>query len=201
MSVIISANYSALQGLLSGIAFLLLVACVITKTALLRKRGVRAMVFGQTNKSDFFLIPVILAVVYASFARSLGLPMWSLLLKPFWSSSAPGWFGLALCALAVVVLIMALSAFGNSFRVGIDVKDPDELITKGIFSISRNPIYLCFLFVLAGLFLIHRNLVMAFAAAAFVVVIHRQVLREEKFLEDHYGEEYLIYRKKVRRYF
>ncbi|MDR0305399.1 MAG: hypothetical protein LBI42_01030 [Chitinispirillales bacterium] len=34
----------------------------------------------------------------------------------------------------------------------------------------------------------------------FVTVIHRQVLREEKFLRKHYGEEYENYCRRVRRY-
>ena len=39
-----------------------------------------------------------------------------------------------------------------------------------------------------------------FAVILFSLAIYRQVLREEKFLAAHYGEEYEKYRKKVRRY-
>ena len=35
---------------------------------------------------------------------------------------------------------------------------------------------------------------------AGVVVIHRQVLREEAFLRQHYGDEYAAYCRRVRRY-
>ena len=193
-------SVQALQSFLSGLALVLIFVCVVTKTAIMRKRGVRVMVFGQTDKSDFLLVPVILAIVYAAFARSLGLPMWGVLLKPFWTGSVPGWFGLVLCALAVAGFILTLIGFGNSFRVGIDEKNPAGLITNGMFAISRNPIYLCFLFVLSGLFLIHHNILIAAAVAVFAPAIHRQVLREETFLETFYGEEYIAYKKKVRRY-
>lgn len=196
----IPLTFTAIQSFIGGLTLALFVVCIAAKTALLRKRGVRAMVFGRTDKSDFFLIPVILAIVYAALARSLGLPMLDFLLMPFWTVLVLGWIGLALCILAATGFILTLAGFGDSFRVGIDAEKPPELVTGGMFAISRNPIYLCFLFLLAGLFLIHRNILIAVAVAIFTAAIHRQVIREEKFLEAHYGEEYLAYRKKVRRY-
>jgi len=42
--------------------------------------------------------------------------------------------------------------------------------------------------------------VIAVGIILFALAIHRQILREEKFLLAHYGEEYKNYRKKVRRY-
>jgi len=188
------------QFLFSGIAFLVIVSCVIVRTAVLRRRGIRAMVFGETDKSDFYLVAVLIAIVYAATARSLGLPMWRQLLEPFWESAVPGWIGVALCALAVVMFILTLVSFGDSFRVGIDEKAPAPLKTGGTFAISRNPLYLGMLLLLAGLFLIHRNLLIVAAAAFFAAMIHRQILREETFLKENYGEEYSDYCGKVRRY-
>jgi len=188
------------QILLSGIAFIIIVSCVIVRTAVLRRRGVRALVFGETDKKDFLLVVVLIAIVYAATARSLGLPMWGLLLKPFWGSAIPGWIGLGLCFLAVIMFILTLISFGSSFRVGIDEKVPAPLKTGGTFAISRNPLYLSMLLLLAGLFLIHRNILIVAAALFFATMIHRQILREEAFLKEHFGEEYDAYCKKVRRY-
>jgi len=50
------------------------------------------------------------------------------------------------------------------------------------------------------LFLVHRNIVIAVSVGLFALTIHRQILREEKFLAAQYSEEYAEYRKKVRRY-
>jgi protein-S-isoprenylcysteine O-methyltransferase Ste14 len=69
-----------------------------------------------------------------------------------------------------------------------------------MFAISRNPIYVCFLLFFAGLFLIHRNIVIAVGLVLFALAIYRQVLREEKFLAAHYGAEYENYYKKAKRY-
>ena len=188
------------QNILSICLFALFVIMVQIRAAMLRKRGIRVMVFGQTDKSDFLLVPMVLAIAYTALANTFGLPMWDVLLRPFWNSTMMGWAGLALCVLAVIGFGVTLVSFGDSFRVGIDENKPDKLITNGMFRFSRNPIYVCFLAFFVGMFIIHRNIVIAVAIVLFALVIHRQVLREENFLASHYGEEYELYKKKVRRY-
>lgn len=188
------------QNVLSICLFVLFVIMIQVRTAMLRRKGIKAIVFGATDKSDFLLVPVLLTIAYTALANTFGLPMWRVLIRPFWDSATPGWAGLFLCIAAVVGFALTLISFGESFRVGIDEIKPDKLITSGMFAISRNPIYVCFLIFFAGLFLIHRNIVIAAAIIVFALAIHRQILREEKFLESHYGPEYDEYRKRVRRY-
>ena len=173
---------------------------VIIRASVMRRLGIRAIVFGNTDKSDFLLVPPVLAIVYAVLANAFKLPMLNVLIQPFWLSSAPGWAGLAFCVISVIGIGLTLASFGNSFRVGIDENNPAKLITGGMFAISRNPIYVCFLLFLCGLLIIHRNIIVAVMAVIFAWAIHRQIIREEKFLADHYGEEYGAYKKKVRRY-
>ena len=190
----------SLQNILSVCAFIAFVGIVLIRAAIMRKKGIKALVFGATDKSDFILVPMVLAIAYTVLAKTFGLPMWEPLIKPFWETVIPGWVGLALCVLAIVGFALTLASFGDSFRVGIDEENPDKLVTTGMFSISRNPIYVCFLMFFTGLFLIHRNIVIITAVILFALAIHRQVLREEKFLKSHYGEEYAAYCGKVRRY-
>ena len=188
------------QNILSVCLFALFVVIVLIRAAILRRRGIRVLVFGQTDKSDFILVPLVLAIAYTALAKTFGLPIWNILIRPFWNSEIPGWFGLALCVTAAIGFALTLISFGASFRVGIDENKPDKLITSGMFSLSRNPIYVCFLLFLTGLFIVHRNIVIAVGIALFAAAIHRQILREEKFLLSHYDEEYRDYQKKVRRY-
>jgi len=191
----------AIQNILSMCAFALFVITVLIRAAILRRRGIKVIVFGQTDKSDFLLVPMVLAIAYTVLAKVFSLPMWEPLIRPFWGTLIPGWIGLGLCGAAIIGFALTLVSFGDSFRVGIDESKPDKLVTTGMFAISRNPIYVCFLIFFAGLFLIHRNIVIAVAIVLFALAIHRQVLREEKFLKSHYGMEYLDYCKNVRRYF
>lgn len=185
---------------LSALALILFFALLGGRAVALNRRGIRAIVFGETNKTDFLLAPVFLFFAYAVFACAFDLPMPRLLVRPFWISPAAGWLGLALCALALAGFALALRSLGDSFRVGIDEKHPDKLVTSGLFALSRNPIYVCFLLFFSGMFLMYPNLAFVAVLLAFAAAIHRQILREEVFLRAHYGVEYEDYARRVRRY-
>ena len=105
-----------------------------------------------------------------------------------------------LCLAGLVLLFLSLVSLGESFRVGIDQEHPDKLITTGLFAFSRNPIYVAFGLVLMGQFLVFPNWIPLVYMVAAIGVIHRQVLREEEFLREHYGQEYSDYCGRVRRY-
>ncbi len=189
-----------LQKYLSLAAMLLFFALLGGRALSLHKRGIRAIVFGETDKSDFLLLPIFLFFVYAVIARTFGLPIPVALAQPFFISAIIGWAGLAVCLAALVGFAVTLKSFGDSFRVGIDEKNPDKLVTSGIFSLSRNPIYVCFLLFFFGMFLVHPNLLLVCVLVLLALAIHRQILREEAFLKVHYGKEYEAYCKRARRY-
>jgi protein-S-isoprenylcysteine O-methyltransferase Ste14 len=97
-------------------------------------------------------------------------------------------------------MVAGLASFGSSFRVGIDTQHPNALITSGIFAFTRNPIYVAFGSVLLGEFLIQPRWLLLLYLAAGIALFHRQVLREEAYLQEHYGAEFTAYRARVRRY-
>ena len=177
-------------------AFVLLIVLVLIRAAILRRRGVKAIVFGKTDKSDFLLAIPILFFVYAL----VGLPLPNFLRHKMIDSDILGWCGVALCAAALIWFAVTLRCFGHSFRVGIDENTKDELITGGTFALSRNPLYAGFDAFFIGQLFIAPNLASLIVAVFFGAVIHRQILREEKFLRAHYGREYADYCGKVRRY-
>ncbi|MDR0469935.1 MAG: isoprenylcysteine carboxylmethyltransferase family protein [Peptococcaceae bacterium] len=189
-----------IQYYISVLLFAVFVALVAGRAVILRRNGINAIVFGVTDKSDFLLVPFVLAIIYTVCSSAFGLPMWKPLITPFWETQIPGMIGIAFCVIAVVGMGASLVSFGNSFRVGIDEQKPDKLVTAGAFAFTRNPVYVCFDTFFCGQFLIHRNIIIAVAVVGFALAIHRQVLREERFLIAHYGREYEAYRKKVRRY-
>jgi len=188
------------QYYISVVLFAVIVALVAGRTIVLRRKGVKAFVFGATDRSDFLLVPFMLAIIYTVCSGAFKLPMWKPLVAPFWGTQAPGTAGIVLCIAAIIGMGATLLSFGSSFRVGIDGHKPDKLVSTGTFALSRNPIYVCFDTFLVGQFLIHRNIIIAVAVVGVALAINRQILREEKFLASHYGAEYDEYRKKVRRY-
>ena len=76
-----------------------------------------------------------------------------------------------------------------------------SLITTGIFRISRNPIYLGDLLVLAALAVWLGNVVNIVFLALFVWYINRfQIIPEERALTNLFGERYVAYCSTVRRW-
>jgi protein-S-isoprenylcysteine O-methyltransferase Ste14 len=169
-------------------------------TVRLNKRGLRILYYGVTHKSDFLMLPFLMLVFYVLLSRVVGLPFPQLLVRSLWYSPPIAWVGLIVCIFATSGLARTLHCFGDSFRIGIDYFNPDDLVTGGVFAISRNPTFVCFIIFFVGLFLVHANIAIGVALVVFAAVIHRQVLMEEKFLSAHYGAAYDSYKRSVRRY-
>lgn len=149
---------------LAALMLVLLLGTVFSRVLLLRRTGTQAMHFGRLDKTDFLIPPVALFYFYTVFAAAFGWPLISS--QRFFESTALAWLGVALCSAGVLILILSLVAFGTSFRVGIDVDKPGQLVTTGIFALSRNPIYVGFFLFLVGQFLVFPNWIPLFYLAA-----------------------------------
>ena len=176
---------------------ILLIILVLSRVILLRRMGVKAVRFGEIDKKDFLILPFVLFFFYLVFSSSLNLPKLGFEL---FSNEIVGWFGVTLCILGLILFLSSLISFGKSFRVGLDEDHPSTLVTTGSFAISRNPLYIAFGFVLLGIFLIDSNWILLIYFFAGLWLFNRQVLLEEESLKKIYGEEYMEYFKKVRRY-
>jgi protein-S-isoprenylcysteine O-methyltransferase Ste14 len=184
---------------LGALAVVLLLAMVLSRVFILKRQGITAVKFGAIDKTDFLIPPFALFYFYLVFAAAFGWP--SIGTQRFFQSGPTGWVGVAACAAGLLLLLWSLISFQQSFRIGIDTDRPDTLITSGIFAYSRNPIYIAFAFVLIGEFLIFPNWILLLYVAGFLALVQRQVLREEDYLKAHYGQPYLDYCNRVRRYF
>jgi protein-S-isoprenylcysteine O-methyltransferase Ste14 len=89
---------------------------------------------------------------------------------------------------------------GESWRIGIDTEHQTPLVQKGVFRISRNPIFLGLMVTLFGLFLTLPNALTLLAFFLGVVLIGVQVRLEEEYLVQMHAQAYQEYRKRVRRW-
>jgi protein-S-isoprenylcysteine O-methyltransferase Ste14 len=99
--------------------------------------------------------------------------------------------GLALMFPALALLTVARFQLGNSFSVTPQAKN---LVTHGIYSRIRNPIYFFGTFVFVGLFLFLER---PWLLLLTVPVLTLQIIRaraESRVLEEHFGEEYRRYK-------
>jgi protein-S-isoprenylcysteine O-methyltransferase Ste14 len=181
-----------------ALTIVILLGMVLTRIFLLKRQGIKAMKLGSTDKTDFLIPPLALFYFYLLFAAAFDWPTIST--RRFFHSETVARAGALFCLAGLFIFLWSLNSFRQSFRIGIDTDHPDKLIVDGVFAFSRNPIYVAFVMVLTGEFLIFPNWVSLIALVAAAGLIHRQVLREEDYLKGHYGEAYEQYCQRVRRY-
>lgn len=109
------------------------------------------------------------------------------------------YIGLVTLFISLVWTVIAQGHMKNSWRIGIDTVTKTELITTGLFGISRNPIFLGMILTLLGLFLVTPNAVTALFLIVGYILIQVQIRLEEEFLIKEHGQHYLDYQQKVRR--
>ena len=99
-----------------------------------------------------------------------------------------------------LIYLISLLCMKDSWRAGIPVKDKTELVTDGIYRYSRNPAFLGFYLQYCGVLLMYCNLLTVLFTVFAMVMLHLQILQEERFLTAVFGAEYLRYRRQVFRY-
>ncbi len=76
-----------------------------------------------------------------------------------------------------------------------------NLVTTGIYSISRNPMYMGLLSILVGYGLYLGNVLSIVLISLFMGYMNRyQIIPEEKVMEEKFGEEFRKYKSEVRRW-
>jgi protein-S-isoprenylcysteine O-methyltransferase Ste14 len=108
--------------------------------------------------------------------------------------------GVTVIICAFVIFVLALSALGDSWRLGIDENHPGLLVTTGIYSYSRNPIYLFFNLYFLGTFLINGSPFFLIMTVLVALNLHYQILQEERFLASAHGAAYEAYHARTARY-
>ncbi len=109
--------------------------------------------------------------------------------------------GAAATAAGLVLLAVARLQFARAKTNVLTFDEPGQLVTEGVFRVSRHPMYLGFALVLAGLAGMLRSLPAAGLAAAFVLVADRwYVAFEERWLHAKFGDTYRAYAGRTRRW-
>ncbi|MGA9776955.1 MAG: methyltransferase family protein [Limisphaerales bacterium] len=147
--------------------------------------------------------PGVMACPPLVFLGGLGMGLllhWLIPIRPFpLKFSQP--LGGALCLASIAVGIWGSTAMR---RAGTNVR-PDRpvtaLVTGGPFRFSRNPLYLSLTALYLGVTLLFDALWPLATLIPTLAVVHwRIVLREERFLETRFGDEYRAYKARVRRW-
>ncbi len=144
------------------------------------------------------LLPPTLVAILVAFAVGIG---W---LVPI-LRAPPGWWrvlGLAPLAAGLLLAMRSAALFDRRNTNIHTFRDPDHLVIDGAFRWSRNPMYLGFAIVLAGVAVIVGAVSGWIAPLAFVFAAARWYIPyEEQRMTEHFGPDYVAYKQGTRRWF
>ena len=171
-----------------------------------KRTGVNPLTF---NKSDdahgyngkvFTFISLLEFVVVGIYAFK---NEWYQYLLPFWylEHDYLKYIGWGFLVLSLILVWIAQSQMANSWRIGIDEVNKTEIVTNGLYAISRNPIFLGVMIANVGLLLIIPNAFTLLIVSLSTVSINTQIRLEEDFLKRSHGESYQNYLNRVKRWF
>jgi protein-S-isoprenylcysteine O-methyltransferase Ste14 len=169
-----------------------------------RLTGINPMRFGKEDNAHNYIGMVMKVIIgmllIAVFLYAFNwnyqylLPMWYL------ESQTLDVTGLILLHISLIWIVYAQISMGKSWRIGLDTENKTQLVTSGIFSLSRNPIFLGMMSCILAIFLIIPNLLTFCVLLLSYFVIQIQVRMEEEFLTMQHGSSYLSYKNSVRRW-
>lgn len=185
--------------LLSIVCFMAFYGCYFIKMLCQKRQGIQTdqMGKGKTGPAKYVEITLKMTAVLVLIAGLV-----SIFLDTGQSSPpAVRVIGAIMSIAGTVVFIAAVWIMKDSWRAGVSTTDQTELVTGGIYQISRNPAFLGFDLLYLGTLLMFFNWVLCFLTVFALIIYHLQIVAvEEKFLTFEFGNQYLQYRKKVCRY-
>ena len=183
-----------------------LLVFVLRSVLLWKKTGINPFTFKKTDNAHdyngkvFTFITALELIVVCIFAFK---NEWYEYLLPFWYLDTPTFLKIGWVFLLFLLILVWFSQgqMSSSWRIRIDENNKTELVTKGLFSISRNPIFLGIMITNIGLFLVIPNAFTLLIISLSTISVNTQIRLEEEFLKREFGNEYKEYTKKVRRWF
>ncbi len=100
--------------------------------------------------------------------------------------------GLVIYVLGVSLCLVSILNFANPSENGI--------ILRGLYRVSRNPMYVAYFIYFLGCVLLTQSLILFVLLLIFQISAHWIILSEERWCVKKFGEEYINYMNKVRRY-
>ena len=162
-----------------------------------RRQGIQTRQIGRVKEKSVHIVELLMSIA------TLAAPVIQILSIIFGWNHMPAnarFTGFCIGVLGDMIFLVSVLCMKDSWRAGIPDKDRTKLVTTGIYRYSRNPAFLGFDFMYVGLLLMYFNLSMLVVSAFAIIMLHLQILQEERYLTENYGESYREYRKHVLRY-
>ncbi len=189
--------------LLVFVLVFLTVVFVVPSWRTWRKTGIVPFTFGKGDGLHDFMGKVMAVLmgllVLAAILPVVGAAAWTGSIR--WAMGPRVQVAGMVCLHAALAwVVVAQYQMGDSWRIGIDRAHKAALRVRGLFAVSRNPVFLGLLLGVAGYMLAQPGILTMLVAAMTWLALQVQVRLEETHMEETYGEEYRAYRRRVRRW-
>ena len=143
-----------------------------------------------------FLIPFEVVTLFAYLFLTRWV-MWAALPMPAWVR----WIGAGLGVLALLLFAWVHRSLGANFSNSVHVREGHTLVTGGPYRWARHPMYTAFHLIHAAAFLLTANWFIGLTwIGGLTVVIALRLREEERVMIETFGELYLAYMKRTRRF-
>lgn len=169
----------------------------LAKQWMQKRRGIQTMQIGRGKDAQTHTVETLMGIA------TVGIIPAQLLSIGFGWSHLPAnarFTGFCVALLGDLIFWISVLCMKDNWRAGIPDKDRTELVTDGIYKYSRNPAFLGFDLQYIGVMLMFCNLLTAAFSVFAIIMLHLQILQEERYLGATFGTEYLNYRRRVLRY-
>ncbi len=114
---------------------------------------------------------------------------------------AVAWVGIVPIAAGIAIAVIAARQFDRAGTSIVPLSHSSALVTDGMFAMSRNPMYASMTAVLVGTALLLNRWTPWVVVPIFVAILRLRFIRyEEKLMEATFGQTYLDYKARVRRW-
>lgn len=162
-----------------------------------KQRGIQTRQIGRRKEKSIHTVEVLMSIA------TLAAPIAQLLSIAFGWSHLPAGVrltGFCVGMLGDIIFLLSVLRMKDSWRAGIPDKDKTELVTTGIYRFSRNPAFFGFDLMYVGVLLLYGNLLTLSFSVFAIVMLHLQILQEERYLVNTFGTPYQEYCRHVSRY-
>lgn len=167
------------------------------KMIIQKKKGITTHQIGKRKEKELHTVETLMSV--ATFSVVI-IQLLSIFFDWNIMPSGARFTGFCIAGIGDIFFLISVIYMKDSWRAGIPEKDKTKLVTDGIYKFSRNPAFVGFDFMYTGILLMFFNIGTLLFSLFSIVMLHLQILQEEKYMAKTFGEEYLEYKKKVFRY-
>jgi protein-S-isoprenylcysteine O-methyltransferase Ste14 len=108
--------------------------------------------------------------------------------------------GIAVFAVGFIIRWIAIYQLGKMFTVNVVISDTHTLKTSGLYKIVRHPSYLGLLLIIAGLGVsLDSALSLLVMLVPSFIALNYRISIEEKALIEEFGEQYIAYKRRVKK--